>query len=92
MSVQSLDEGSPHITHVAPPGLVVHVVPMHVVHQPSEAPALLVTKLADAEPPVILRDFLLRKLAQLPCLGWLKASCSRSPSAPLFGWDVWVPA
>ena len=54
MPVESLDEGGSHITHVALPRLVVLVVPVHVVHQTTEAPALLVTELTDTEFPVIL--------------------------------------
>ena len=49
VSVESLDKGCPHITEVTSPGFVVLVVPVHVVHQPSEAPALLLTQLTDTE-------------------------------------------
>ena len=51
--VQSLHEGRPDVTHMAPPWLVVHVVPMHMVHQPSEPTALLLTNLTDAESFVV---------------------------------------
>ena len=49
VSVERLGEGCPHITDVTSPGFVVLVVPVHVVHQPSEAPALLLTQLTDTE-------------------------------------------
>ena len=49
VSVQRLDEGSLLMTEVTAPRLVVLVVPVHVVHQPSESPALLITKLTDTE-------------------------------------------
>ena len=54
MPVESLDEGGSHITHVALPRLVVLVVPVHVVHQPTEASALLFANLTNAELLVIL--------------------------------------
>ena len=41
VSVESLHEGSPHVTDVTTPGLVVLVVSVHVVHQASEAATLL---------------------------------------------------
>ena len=49
VSVQRLDEGSLLITEVTLPGLVVLVISVHVVHQPSESPALLATQLTDTE-------------------------------------------
>ena len=55
VSVESLDEGCPHMTDVTSPGFVVLVVPVHVVHQPSKAPALFVANLAETELLVILR-------------------------------------
>ena len=47
--VQSLGEGCAKVTDVTLPRLVVLVVPVHVVHQPSESPALEATQLADTE-------------------------------------------
>ena len=47
--VESLDEGCPYITEMTPPGLIVFMVSVHVVHQPSEPPALFLTQLTDAE-------------------------------------------
>ena len=82
VAVESLDEGSPDITEVTSPGFVVLVVPVHVVHQPSEAPALFVANLADTELLVILGYFPLGHLAHLPCLGRLVALDPRSPSLP----------
>ena len=49
VSVQSLHEGCPLMTDVTPPWLVVPVVFVHVVHQPSEAPTLPAAQLTDAE-------------------------------------------
>ena len=49
VSVQSLHEGCPLITDVTLPWLVVPVVAVHVVHQPSEAPTLLAAQLTEAE-------------------------------------------
>ena len=49
VSVQSLHEGCPLMTDVTPPWLVVLVVSVHVVHQPSEAPTLPAAQLTDAE-------------------------------------------
>ena len=49
VSVQSLHEGCPLMTDVTPPWLVVPVVSVHVVHQPSEAPTLLAAQLTEAE-------------------------------------------
>ena len=82
VSVESLDEGCPHITDVTSPGFVVLVVPVHVVHQPSEPAALFVANLADAELLVILGYFPLGHLAHLPCLGRLVALYPRSASLP----------
>ena len=63
VTVQSLDEGSLLITKVTAPRLVVLVISVHVVHQPSESPALLATELADTEPFVMLRKFNLGSIA-----------------------------
>ena len=82
VSVECLDEGCPHITEVTSPGFVVLVVPVHVVHQPSEAPALFVANLADTELLVILGYFPLGHLAHLSGLGCLVALYPRSPSLP----------
>ena len=71
VSVQSLHEGCPNITEMTPPGFVVLVVSVHVVHQPSEPPALLLTNLTDAEPLVIIRYFLFGILAQISSLGFM---------------------
>ena len=49
VSVQSLGECRPKVTEMTHPRLVVLVIPVHVVHQPSEAPALLLTQLTHAE-------------------------------------------
>ena len=57
VSVQRLDEGSLLITEVTAPRLVVLVISVHVVHQPSESPALLATQLADTEFFSMLRKF-----------------------------------
>ena len=69
VSVQSLDESCPLTTEVTPPGLVVLVISVHVVHQPSEAPALLATQLTDAEPFVMLRESLLGGVAHFSLPG-----------------------
>ena len=82
MSVQSLDEGCPHITDVASPGFVVLVVSVHVVHEASEPPALFVTDLADTELFIVLGNFSLGDLAHLPCLGWLVPLDPRPPPLP----------
>ena len=63
--VESLHEGCPLITNVTSPGFVVLVVSVHVVHQPSEPPALFVAELADAEGLDTRGDFLLGLLAHL---------------------------
>ena len=89
--VESLGEGCPHITDVTSPGFVVLVVPVHVVHQPSEAPALFVANLANTELLVILRYFPLGDLAHLPCLGCLVLLYPGSASLPclrLTGGDI----
>ena len=49
VSVERLDEGSLLITEVTAPWFVVLMFSVHVVHQPSESPALLATQLADTE-------------------------------------------
>ena len=41
VSVQSLNKGCLVIANMTPPGFVVLVVSVHVVHQPSEPSALL---------------------------------------------------
>ena len=43
VSEESLHEGSPLVTDVTSPGLVVLVISVHVVHQSSETAALLIT-------------------------------------------------
>ena len=82
VSVESLHEGSPHVTDVTTPGLVVLVVSVHVVHQPSESPALFVANLTDTELLVILRNFPLGHLAHLPRLRRLVSLYPRPPSLP----------
>ena len=64
VSVQRLDEGSFLITEVTAPRLVVLMIPVHVVHQPSESPALLATQLADTEPFPMLRKTYLCRVTQ----------------------------
>ena len=64
VSVQRLDEGSLLMTEVTLPRLVVLMVFVHVVHQPSESPTLLATQLADTEPFEMLRKFDLGSIAQ----------------------------
>ena len=49
VSVQSLGEGRPKVTDVTLPRLVVLVIPVHVVHQPSESPALFAAQLTGNE-------------------------------------------
>ena len=49
VSVQSLGEGCSQVTEVTLPRLVVLVVSVHVVHQPSESSALLITQLTDTK-------------------------------------------
>ena len=82
VSVESLDEGCPLITEVTSPGFVVLVIPVHVLHQPSESPALFVTNLADTELLVILGYFPLGHFAHLSGLGSLVSLYPRSPSLP----------
>ena len=82
VSVQSLHEGCPLMTDVTPPWLVVLVVSVHVVHQPSESPALFVANLTDTELLVILRNFPLGHLAHLPRLRRLVSLYPRPPSLP----------
>ena len=65
--VQSLDEGCPYITEMTPPWLIVFMVSVHVVHQPSEAPALLATQLTDTELSTAVRYLLLGAGRQLFC-------------------------
>ena len=63
VSVQSLDESCPLTTEVTPPGLVVLVISVHVVHQPSEAPTLLATQLTDTGNCMMLQESLLGGVA-----------------------------
>ena len=67
VSVQSLDESCPLTTEVTSPWLVVLVISVHVVHQPSEAPALLATQLTDTELSTAVRYLLLGAGRQLFC-------------------------
>ena len=69
VSVQGLGEGGPQATDVTLPGLVVLVISVHVVHQPSEPPTLEVTQLTDTKLPATLRYLLLCNLAHQPRLG-----------------------
>ena len=71
VSVQSLHKGCPNTTEMTDPGFIVLVVSVHVVHQPSEPPALFLTNLTDAEPLVIIRYFLFGILAQISSLGFM---------------------
>ena len=71
VSVQSLHEGCPNTTEMTDPGFEVLVVSVHVVHQPSEPPALFLTNLTDAELLVIIRYFLFGILAQISSLGFM---------------------
>ena len=82
VSVESLGEGCPHITDVTSPGFVVLVVPVHVIHQPTEAPTLFVADLADTELLVILGYFPLGDLAHLSGLRRLVPLYPRSASLP----------
>ena len=66
VSVKSLHEGCPLMTDVTPPWLVVPVVSVHVVHQPSEAPTLLAAQLTDAELLTALGYFPLCNVAHSP--------------------------
>ena len=67
MSEQGLGEGGSQVTEVTLPWLVVLVISVHVVHQPSEAPALLATQLTDAELFTAVRYLLLGAGRQLFC-------------------------
>ena len=49
VSVKSLGEGRPKVTDVTLPWLVVLVISVHVVHHPSESPALEATQLTDTK-------------------------------------------
>ena len=71
VSVQSLHEGCPNTTEMTGPGFEVLVISVHVVHQPSEPPALFLTNLTDAELLVIIRYFLFGILAQISSLGFM---------------------
>ena len=82
VSVQSLDESCPLTTEVTPPWLVVLVISVHVVHQPSEAPTLEAAQLTDAELLVTLRYFLLCGLTHQSCPG-SSGSCHWSASLSL---------
>ena len=82
VSVEGLHEGSPHITDVAFPGFVVLMVSVHVVHQSSEATALFVANLTDAELLVVLRYFPLGDLAHLSGLRRLVSLNPRPSSLP----------
>ena len=84
VSVQSLDEGCPHITEVTAPRLVVLVISVHVVHQPSESPALLATQLADTEPFPMLRKSNLSRVTYFSLFDLLCRFCPwPSPPPPL---------
>ena len=50
---------------MTPPWSVVLVISVHVVHQPSEAPALLATQLAQTELLAAVGQFLLSNIAHL---------------------------
>ena len=80
--VQALGEGGSQATDVTMPGLVVLVISVHVVHQPSEAPTLETTQLTDAELLVTLRYFLLCGLTHQSCPG-SSGSCHWSASLSL---------
>ena len=80
VSEQSLGEGGSKVTDMTLPGLVVLVISVHVVHQPSEAPTLEATQLADTELLVTLRNFLLCGLTHQSCP---RSSCSGYRSASL---------
>ena len=82
VSEQGLGEGGSQVTEVTLPWLVVLVISVHVVHQPSEAPALETTQLTDAELLVTLRYFLLCGLTHQSCPG-SSGSCHRSASLSL---------
>ena len=82
VAVESLDEGCPLITNVTSPGFVVLVVPVHVVHQPSEPTALFIAELTDAEDLDTRGDFLLGCVAHLAGLGFFADPADRSPSLP----------
>ena len=64
MPVQSLDEGGLVVTVGALPGLVVAVVPVHVVHEPPEAPTLPLAQFTNTELLVVLRYFPLGVITQ----------------------------
>ena len=68
MSVESLHEGRAGGAETALPGLVVAVVFVHVVHQPSEPPALFLAQLANTELLVVLSYLFLGAVAQLSLL------------------------
>ena len=88
--VESLDEGCPYITEMTPPGLIVFMVSVHVVHQPSEAPALLATQLAQTELLAAVRYFLLGTLGHSSCFGRALYLISWSASLSLLG--SWLDA
>ena len=84
VSVQRLDEGKLLITEVTAPWLVVRMFSVHVVHQPSESPALLATQLADTEPFPMLRKSNLSRVTYFSLFDLLCGFCPwPSPPPPL---------
>ena len=80
--VQRLDEGSLLMTDVTAPWLVVLMITVHVVHQSSESPALLATKLADTEPFSMLRKSNLRRFTHFSLFDLLEGFCLRTSLPP----------
>ena len=91
MSVQSLHEGRAGVAEVALPWLVVAVVSVHVIHQASEATALFLTQLADAELLVVLSDLFLGAVTQLSLrLQDFQGNNFLWPPSLSFDWNVFT--
>ena len=88
VSVQRLDEGSLLITEVTAPRLVVLMIPVHVVNQPSESPALLATQLADTEPFPMLRKSNLSRVTYFSLFDLLCGFCPWPSPPPLLSVGV----
>ena len=85
VSVQRLDEGSLLITEVTAPWLVVRVISVHVVHQPSESAALFATQLTEAELLTAVRYFLLGAVSHSSCFWRAFIFVSWPPSLSFMG-------
>ena len=91
MSVESLHEGCAGVAETAFPRLVVAVIFVHVVHQPSEPPALFLTQLANTELLVVLGNLFLGAVTQFSLLfqTFLWNDFLWPPSLP-FDWNVFT--